>query len=56
MQIYNKEDNGYVVYFVMEKGKPLILASGEISENKDVYRNAEERLRDYLQGNMAVIN
>lgn len=55
MNIKTWEEDGYVVYYINDEGNNLILASGKVSEKDVIFANAEERLKEWLSGKVAIM-
>ncbi len=55
MKIQSWEEDGHIVYFIIDESNTLVLAAGETSDKDEIFANAEERLSEWLSGKVAVM-
>lgn len=55
MKIQSWEEDGHIVYYIIDESTTLVLASGETSDKDSIFANAQERLSEWLSGKMAVM-
>lgn len=55
MKIQSWEEDGHIVYYIIDEASTLVLAAGEISDKDEIFTNAEERLSEWLSGKVAVM-
>lgn len=55
MKIQSWEEDGHIVYFIIDEASTLVLASGKTSDKDEIFSSAEERLSEWLSGKVAVM-
>ena len=55
MKIQSWEEDGHIVYYIIDEENTLVLASGETCDKDKIFADAEERLSEWLSGKVAVM-
>jgi len=55
VKIKSWEEDGHIIYYIIDESNTLVLAAGETSDKDEIFANAEERLSEWLSGKVVVM-